>query len=359
MGDRIRTNVVYHPKGSKWRFGTETVQSQSHAIWETCRDVTHAGDNLPFSVLRQFTEGGQINSDNQTSTQYRTTNWRPDAFSNGGISDTSNYAGQLPWGDYALQAVNRTSPNRPYVDIGVNILELADITQLIRDQGNSLIKQLAGNNLKLQFGLLPLISDVSKIVNFHDQTVRRVVEITKLQDSNGLRRTVTLDTLSTTEKRTVFWDGGFTSVNHDFKGTRVIRGHVRWLPQADFSKMPAQELVGRARRAVQGGTLDLSTLWEGIPFSWLIDWGWNIGGFLKTTRNIIPASCDGVSLMEHTRTEVVVPQMRNGGDTMSAGKVTRIQKKRFVNVPAIPVAHFPFLSGKQMGILSSLAVMRR
>jgi len=104
--------------------------------------------------------------------------------------------------------------------------------------------------------------------------------------------------------------------------------------------------------------LDFATLWEAMPWSWLIDWGSNVGDYLKAHRNIVPAELQSVSLMEHSVTQAHIPASVIGGDLwisqIDVMKETKTRRKVIV----APTAHFPFLTGNQLGILASLAITR-
>jgi hypothetical protein len=116
--------------------------------------------------------------------------------------------------------------------------------------------------------------------------------------------------------------------------------------------------MGMAKRSIHGMTIDFSTLWEILPWSWLFDWGTNLGDYLKSKRNIIPASLQSISLIKETINRHEVPTLVSGNNVMKGGVIITETKQRYpVNIT--PEAHFPFLSGSQMGILSSLAVTRR
>jgi hypothetical protein len=263
---------------------------------------------------------------------------------------------------YASQAVARTNPSAPYVDVPVNILELGDITQLLKKQGDDLASQIAGNNLRYQFGIKPLVSDLVKLTQFHSQVARRVKQIERLKSQKGLRKTVTLDSLSKTSSSVRRLNEGIGPIfagQVDVSSTCVIRAHTRWLPTVDMSKMPPLELTRLAQRAVLGLTVDFSTLWEAVPFSWLIDWGYNVGDFLKAKRNIIPAALSDLSLMRHAKTQYTIPEVYGNNYHSGAGLILHETKNRGKVPLVIPGAHFPFLSENQMGILASLAVTRR
>jgi hypothetical protein len=116
--------------------------------------------------------------------------------------------------------------------------------------------------------------------------------------------------------------------------------------------------VDKIRRSLLGITIDASTVWELIPFSWLIDWGFNIGAFLKANRNIIPAQLSYVTITEHSVHRANFKPMRHGDHEMSSGSWTKEVKRRYRQA-VFPTAHFPFLSESQVGIVAALAILNK
>lgn len=358
---RTRTNVEPGPQGTSTRFGWAAQSFRPNILSETCEDHPGPGDCMPLRISRTRYTGGIINSHQDNG--YWTATFRgypADAISNGQLSDTAPIVGLKPDSYYATQAVARTNPSRPYVDVPVSLLELGDAALLLKQSGETLIEQIAGAHIKKSFGTDPLISDLFKLQNFADQVNRRIKEIEKLKSPKGLRRTVVLDQLIAEKDMNVVWQSFDWYLSKPTKviSTVEIKGHVRWLPAYDFSKIPEPIQVAWAKRAVLGLDMDLSTLWELTPWSWLIDWCFSMGEYLKAQRNIIPATCHSVTLTRHTTHRTPIPYHADALHSMSGGDYFRETKERFT-APVAPTAHFPFLTGNQMGIVASLAVTRR
>ena len=359
---RSRTNESYMPQGTRTRYGWPASSYLVPSLKENCQDLPGPGDCMPFDVNREEHVGGILHSYQDNGYWTATfVNYPVDAHVNGQLGINTYFPEEKPDSYYATQAVARTNPSRPYVDVPVTILELGDITQLLKKEGENLISALGGYNLKVQFGVAPLTNDLYKLLDFHDQVSRRVKELNKLKTTKGLRRTVVLDNLSRTEVLPVVWQSSdaYIDTPTERMSNRIIKGHTRWTPDVDLSKMPEPAQVALAKRAVLGLTVDFATLWEAAPWSWLIDWGFAVGDFLKAKRNIIPATCQSVSLMRHTTSVIPIPEVEyHGLHKMYGGQVTYERKQRY-SAPVAPTAHFPFLSGNQMGIIASLAVTRR
>jgi len=264
-------------------------------------------------------------------------------------------------GAAAIQGINRTSPSRPYVDVPVNCLQIGELAHLLKNTGKSFLDGLAGGNLKYQFGIKPLVGDLVKLINFNDQVERRVGEIEKLKTGKGLRRTVDIgfwDT-SVAYAHTFQSQGAFISAAVNGQTKVGMRCHCRWSPTDVPALSSPKSVRALAKRAVLGATIDYSTLWEIMPWSWLIDWGYDLGSYLKANRNVVPAALSQCVVMTHTKSHYFSPGVApyDYGRYMTPFVLDREQKRRQMPIVA-PTAHFPFLSENQMGIVASLAVTK-
>lgn len=322
-----------------------------------CADQVGPGDCDPFNVEKWSVEGGRVNVFNNSSNYWE--NYRVDFLDNS--ANFFHLAAPIAQDrldvDYATEAVARTNPSRPYVDIPVNILELGDIARTIRREGFNTLAALGRQNLRYQFGIAPLVGDLVKLSNFQDQTQRRILELERLAGPRGLRRTLPVGGWSNYGEYTrvlqsnqYFWTGLMRHTT-----TQSVRAHVRWIPGSTFSTLGTTDRQRLALRSVLGGTIDGATLWEIIPWSWLIDWCSNVGQWFAANRNIIPATLSGVHIMRETRSEI----RSNAQPGLNSSILIKVSSKSRRPSFVAPVAHFPFLNAGQMSILASLAVTRR
>lgn len=361
---RVRTRSDSFTNGYWIKAGSRHGFNSVRSLIETCTDEVIEGDCNNLTITRSKFSGGVANT-HPVGGYYATNcfDFTLDSISGDWAQcwgEVTSYPGELPDAAYAAAAVARTNPSRPYVDIPVNILELGDITNLLKTRGESLIKKAAGHNLRYQFGIKPLVGDLVKLTHFHGAVHRRIREIERLQSPKGLRRTIQLDSLSGTKTHTDEYlqtAGPLIIKSYQTQGRRQVKAHVRWKAGGNLSKINQQEMSALATRAVLGLTVDFSTLWEAMPWSWLIDWGTNLGDYLKSQRNIIPASLMGVWLMKHSISSTTIPAFRANSHDVSQIEVVKESKTRR-RVIVTPTAHFPFLTGNQLGILASLAITR-
>lgn len=364
MPGRNRSNVATRYKGIFRRFGVNWVNGgQTFAAFNNCDDVIGSGDNAPFLMTRADFQGGVINKPDTGFFSASFFDYVADVLGNSAEFPHIGISGSPFDVEAATIGAAATNPSRPYVDIPVNILELGDIAHLFRVQGNGLfdtsLRANANANLRYQYGILPLVGDLTKLLHFQAQVDRRVQEIERLATSRGLRRTIGVFSGSANDalSRTIQSDGILVTGVFDGVTTQDVRVHCRWLP-TDVPALRAPNAMRRlARRAVLGLTLDQSTLWEAMPWSWLIDWCTTTGAFFKASRNIVPAILSDVSVMRHTRTQYTWGGFIDGDTRITPINIVRESKQRATSFVA-PSAHIPFLNGTQMGILASLAITR-
>ena len=365
---RTRSYAKATTNGTWKRFGSTFGGNQVVYEAGTCTDTPGKGlgDMLPFQVDKDILQGGVINNIVKDGGSYFRPyfdNYTADAMTFSGrpvFPLILSYPGELSSSAYAAAAIARTSPNRPDVDLVQNLLEIRDIPRVLMLRVKSLLSIPANEYLRLQFGIKPLIKDIKRTLNWAELVHKRLDTINKLRTTGGFRKTVTLDKLSASvvNSNIYFQSSGCTFVDtFETVGKRTIRGHVRYFPTTDYNKYGQREMLAMAKRAVFGVEVSLSGLWEGMPWSWLIDWYTNIGDLLMQTRNTIPVSVQSLALMRSTESVSVTHAMSNGEQKISAAIVTKSRKERY-SASATLDAHLPLLEADQMGILASLLVMK-
>jgi len=360
MPGRVRNSSAVENKNYGGRFGSTIGGGTVWSSFDTCSDVVGSGDNAPLNVFHESVSGGRLNKPNVGFFSSWFTDYRVDMLDTHNCFDHLGIVGDIFDADAATQAAARTNPSRPYVDVVTNALQLGELFHLIQDAGNSFFRNIGNNNLMYQFGIRPVVDDLVSLMNFTDQVNHRVGEIERLRSQHGLRRTVSIGNYGNSAKVNKFIQTQNFTLREDFDvvTSLSIKAHCRWLPAGDcLSLARPKEMRALARRAVLGLTFDASSMWELIPWSWLIDWGTDIGQYFTAHRNIIPATLSDVSVMRHTRTVASWPGKAQDDWSCSGIRYVRENKTRATSFVA-PVAHIPFLNGTQMGIAASLAVTR-
>lgn len=365
---RIRVQSFPRPKGFAKRNGIVFPGSngQTYGSHYQCEDYPGSGDCAPLMIHKNTLSGGLINKgpDPGNFGSYFN-NYVADNL-NGMSSFPDQVIPDEPSTTYAAtKAAAMTNPSRPYVDLPVSLFELRELPMLVRDAGRSVLNQLGSGNLKYQFGIRPIAGDLARLWNFENEANRRMVEIDRLADSEkGLRRTVVIGRYSASGNRTTVMqsNGVFIEPTFQWNKTVLVKAHARWIPDVSMQSIHmASHRRALVERAMLGLGFDAGSItsqaWELIPWSWLADWYGGIGDYLMSQRNVIPCSLRTLIVTKHSTITYTCPHFVNGTTSMTGISVKGEGKWRGPGTAA-PVAHFPFLSGRQVGILGSLAVLR-
>jgi len=267
-----------------------------------------------------------------------------------------------PTGLTVADLLSRSNPSKPIVDVPVALVELRELPDLFRIAGRTVAQKIASGNLNYQFGWKPLLSDLAGLLGVQASVDKRVAQLSRLHEKGGgsFKADVGTVTLPGTKSLWAFPPGGGTMyVRHTGFCRRWIS--VSWIPSYDpRTEIPdLNQIRHQAFRSVLGLTVDLSTAWELLPWSWLVDWFSNLGSILAARRNLVgfvPGPCYTMTHTErHSNFEL------EGSSVLSHSKpyLHQVVKERVTSGSSSVSVSVPFLSGRQLGILASLAVARR
>lgn len=371
MTIRIRTQKDGPFIGSTFeRFaGGSTISSVSQPYIlneDFCEDASPSSGGGPLDIRHITTSGTYAlngRPDSWTVTNQRQASAWPMI---GVVANT--FAAELPVvgpsdAFLSAQLVSLTNPSRPVVDVPVFVAELGDIPKLFAQATGSLVKKVAKGHLTANFALRPLLADLLDMLDNAKNINDRMKELNALQ-RKGLSRTRNLwsgsnssfDTLSVSSSP--IWCG--VTMRRTKMTTVKVWGHVKWKPDGSFPTTD-DAMLRAAYRAIYGLTIDLSTAWELIPFSWLIDYFSNLGDLLKGSRNVVGASHGPSLIMRHTRTEasgLIISSSFSGIKGGSAKQIRELKQRGGVSVPAVS-ASLSALSGRQLSNLGALWLASR
>lgn len=310
-------------------------------------------------------------------------------WSDGGIYDGSNWVnylypyegafthdGNLDTVDTttaATRAIARSNPSRPGLSPLELLQDIKDLPGQLRDLGRLIntpkhklinAKEVANQNLALQFGWLPLVSDVKALLSFHSSVNKRAEELHRLYGRGGLRRRITIHRASSTSELNQAigqFGSHFVTVKGDLISTIDQWGVVRWLPSVLPPWSQTEDGINKqARKLVEGLTFEglRHGLWNVIPWSWLVDWFSNVGDYVDTYSGTCPAYASQCNIMKHRVTYSTYTRTDSyTGITGGNGVVYRETKERFLGTPGL-TANLPFISANQLSILGSLFIQR-
>lgn len=289
----------------------------------------------------------------------------------------------------------QANPSRPYVDSMIFVGELRDFPRMGKDiwhQANRLYKGMSrrmSHRERLdrafknamrevghadehfvanQFGWLPFVNDVMKYTEVGDVVEKRFRQLKNMQRTGSSSRNVTIENLGSNSTSTIPLDTVWYSLDATLKRaySTKVWGSGKFILEENspIRKADDQELMHLARKAVMGLHVDGSTAWNLMPWSWLIDWGTNVGDLIESSRNIIGAKSSGsVCVMTRqsyaTEIRMKVPPGQTkirGGNAL--GYVLSRKREVFKTGFILPEMGVQILNARQSAILGSLATMR-
>jgi hypothetical protein len=364
------------------RFGAHVTNSRTVEVkFEECTDETFAGDRWPFVVTSRYRTGGLINGISGSALTGYTWNNYPCAYVTDAYLGTALSISGVPSnGTIAAKTIARTSPYRASTVSLEYISEMPGYGrtayELFRERFNRFKKvwpekkfaaltRAAKVNILFYFGIIPVISDLEVLIKFQEIKDRRVKEIERLYGKRGLRRTID------------YWEGSSSQANvynqiiqsqgvvldcDVHKVTKkVIKSHIRWYPLFPL-KPNDQEMSRKLRAAIFGYDINPYTIWQLVPWSWLIDYFTNLGDILKGCSNMYEIRHDPVNVMTTTFTQSwtdnhSVHTNSSGTCTCTPMSVQYVRKDRVYATPSV-IALDAVLTPQQLSILGSLAAIR-
>lgn len=379
------------------QFGNIPGYGNAASIWQRTSDEEHGRDSentfdsRTIVINAEPMNGIQLGYDNKPNGEFHSFN--PDGTANG----VSPFL--IPTNDrhFAPLVFSRSNPSRPYVDTGVFVGELKDLPSMMksvwdsardiyryakrgRSIGEALRLSFIGGAketfpnadkrfLESSFGWVPFVSDIQKYMNVANVVEKRYHELQKLRSTGQSSRRVPLD-----DARDVSTGSTVISsvTGRLFEGRKTtIQAYARWgvgkwtidaggrLSQANT----IEKITSLARDSVMGLTVDSSTAWNLMPWSWLIDWASNTGDWIESSRNIVGASKSSASIMT-TNTGLIKVQrdVAADGQRLVEGGSYNIQlrdKSRTIhNSFLLPEMTVEILSSRQSAILGALMTSR-
>lgn len=299
----------------------------------------------------------------------------PEAFQGNQYADNTHLSlPNVPTSALTDKLLARSSPSRPIVDLPVFLFELKDLPNMIRQAGRAIKRAsgaggpppdaqgVASAHLAYNFGWAPLIDDLSKLLNWQEAVDRKMDQLRRLHSKGGLRRNITLEEVEAgpvVTPQTAVQSSGILIYSTKSKITkRKSWGSVRWNPSS-IPKGGAPSYKD-AFMAAFGLNVSIATVWEALPWSWLIDWFSSVGDYLAAHRNTVPATPSRICIMQMTTTVTSYPlESIASGFGWKGATVSRVTKTRTpTSISVLPTVYLPFLSGYQLSILGALAIVR-
>lgn len=285
------------------------------------------------------------------------------------------------------KAWRKYRPGKPVANVGQFIGELTRVptlplTTVLKNKGRlNKFRALGSEYLNVQFGWMPFVKDLQdmyKLVTTLDATLAQLRRDNgqPIRRRGGVRKTVLLPTTivqSTGSYLYPILNSGY--YQNSSQGKRIVTETYEersWF-SARFryfvKDINSVEWENRAILALFGLNPTPSLLWEVMPWSWLVDWGANVGDILSnlSSNSVDNLVADYAFLMtERTFTRSVEESTVLWNSY--AGKYETISAKAaFVSTVKMRERASPFgfglvpggLSTKQVAILGALGISRR
>jgi len=338
---------------------------------ETCNDYVLPGNSHPFSVERRYfveppiVGSGTIRGTVGNRWEYNKYGRQDPNDINFGwpVRPTSLTSDMPSDGALALTLLKRTNPSRPDIGLDVFIGELRELPSLLTKFKGSTLKKIASGNLRYQFGIAPLVSDLRAMLDIPSIVSKRYRELQALQEK-GLRRKRRLyqNALSGTPgtiDAVVVGPANKASFRYNTTHTLECWGFVKWFPSPELRYAPSDKLLALAARSSLGLTIDASTAWNLIPWTWLADWFGNFGDYLEYSRNLVPVTHSTPLIMKRIVTEMTYTSISNtSGLSVPSHTKRKWESLSRVSASASLEAQMPLLSLRQLSILGSLAITK-
>lgn len=236
--------------------------------------------------------------------------------------------------EFVTQAASASNPSNAKVSTAVFLAELRDLPGLFETVGSNLSKFGANEYLKFQYGWKPFIKDLRKLWDTVEYIQKRLGVIQRLQQEGFLRLnydppgSVGFKHYDLSEIDHVFnhyyFGGGRIGLSRNTVMTTRRWCQTLWKPEPPeaLKVLTTDSRFEAARNAVYGLNIDGPTLWQAMPWSWLIDWVHNTSDFIESQNNTVGAKYHRSVLMRHSRITTVATPLLFQNDNFTVGNFT-------------------------------------
>lgn len=260
-----------------------------------------------------------------------------------------------------------TNPSRALVSAPTTIGELKDIPMLTRGLGRNLLRAVAKGWITWRFALKPLISDLVTLSKFTKSVQARFEYLDRLSRGELVSKTVSLGTNQfdlDPEDVVIHSEGAMITGSRQVTLKRVEWANIKWRLMVS-PPLCVKARYDLAERLVLGITSYelLQAAWELQPWSWLIDWFYDVGSWLQANNNTVPAIASGFCWMatDSAESAYAIDSMPDWVTLDGPHLEKTVRKVRLVpnvtsRVPPLPA--LPALKAGQWSILGALALIK-
>lgn len=323
----------------------------------------------PFTCVKEGVKDGQLRLNGTipyylAGYEYRLQGWNP--------ANRSSYSYRpnitpVNWAYWKTKALANLNPNAPVVDIPLFIFEFKDFPAMLKNLGNILSKRMHPRDipegwLAYSFGWKPLVSDLLSLFDFTKQMNDRAAYLRRLEHGGKIRRSLGGGVVQHS-----ITPNGYGVTLSTPAGQNALKADVELLETQrvwftanaklldTLPELPS-EMKSLTRNIVLGLSVNPSTVWNMIPWSWLIDYMANIGDVMLASRGGVRFRTTRMCVMCTSHCQSTLVNVRHGGTITSTGRVMHnLSKQRSVYInPRPQLTWDPILSGTQMLNLGAL-----
>lgn len=305
------------------------------------------------------------------------------------------------WNFLKTWALGDINPMVPVVDIPLFLWELKDFPRMYRDLGRlfwsvpganrdymrrinairdpsrgtkfdfAKPSDVSGQYLSFKFGWGPLVSDLNNLLNLTSQINKRLEALRDCRLGRSTRgslfRTRSLLRIQYGEVADSIDSGVYVHLDReawlDNRAWYTVRLETNDEQALNDLIEHFHSLDGEGKRILGGvstqNAIGLSTIWESIPWSWLIDYFANIGSYLEAIRGNFPMKARYLCVMNEKVVEESVTGRAPEGIKVDDGVYNHIERLRRVYTDPSPTIFFRGnLLQPQLNILSALTTAR-
>jgi hypothetical protein len=273
------------------------------------------------------------------------------------------------WLYWQTKALANLNPSAPKVDLPLFLFEFKDFPAMLKNLGDVLgnkqhPRDIPEGYLAYSFGWAPLVSDLMKLLEIQKSIEDRKRYLRALEGGTHIRRQLGSGVL-----QHVFLPDGFNMGVTNWTLTPIFVADVTIVEKQKvwftanaklLTDLPAVSSPDELATVLSLGlVMSPSTLWNMVPWSWLIDYFFNIGDLLESLRGWIPLSVPQMCIMARNESSSTLTNIRkHPGISWSGGTtIRRTAKQRHVVYEPMPfLTADPFLSFGQMANLGALGV---
>lgn len=271
---------------------------------------------------------------------------------------------------WLTRALANMDPYRPLVDLPLFLFEFKDFPAMLRHAGRVLSFRGGGKAkpedgpgaiLAYQFGWAPLVSDVLSLFNLAKSIDDRMRYLRNLEKGSRVRRSLGKHEIPRLGDPISYSTFALNTGSFAYRADVATKETTKvWYTANAKLLEPLPEDFGELRvlsaKIVTGLTFRPWSVWDYLPWTWLIDYFLNIGDLLEARGALCSLRVTRLCLMSTTEVIRSHSNVRTApGLSALAPTFRTVVKRRSAHLNPTPRPAFvPFLTGSQMLNLGAL-----